>query len=80
MPLLNVEQAAERLGTSTRFIRRLIAERRIPFTKLGKHVRIDPADLDAFIAAGRVEANTFTTGDARLPSPRSIQDEIHRSR
>ena len=54
MPLLTVDQAAERLGTSPRFIRRLIAERRIAFAKLGKHVRIDSADLDAFVAAGRV--------------------------
>jgi len=55
MPLLNVDQAAERLGASPRFIRRLIAERRIAYSKLGKHVRIDSADLDAFVAAGRVE-------------------------
>jgi excisionase family DNA binding protein len=55
--LLSVEEAAERLGTSVRFLRRLIAERRIAYTKLGRHVRIDPADLEAFIAAGRVEAN-----------------------
>ena len=54
MPLLSVDQAADRLGTSPRFIRRLIAERRIAFAKLGKHVRIDSADLDAFVAAGRV--------------------------
>ena len=54
MPLLNVDQAAERLGTSPRFIRRLIAERRIAFAKIGKHVRIDSADLGAFVAAGRV--------------------------
>jgi len=54
MPLLTVDQAAERLGTSPRFIRRLVAERRIAFTKLGKHVRIGTADLDAFVAAGRV--------------------------
>ena len=53
--LLSVEQAAERLGTSERFVRRLIAERRIAYTKLGRHVRIDARDLDAFIAAGRVE-------------------------
>jgi excisionase family DNA binding protein len=75
MPLLNVEQAADRLGTSTRFIRRLIAERRIPFTKLGKHVRIDTADLDAFIAAGRVEANHWGTAGAWLPSPRSTSHQ-----
>jgi excisionase family DNA binding protein len=62
MPLLNVDQAAERLGTSPRFVRRLIAEHRIAYAKLGKHVRIDSADLDAFVAAGRVEPGV----DARL--------------
>lgn len=56
MSLLRVEEAAERLGTSPRFIRRLVAERRIAFTKIGRHVRIDTSDIDAFIAAGRVEA------------------------
>jgi excisionase family DNA binding protein len=55
--LLTVEEAAERLGTSVRFLRRLIAERRIAFVRVGRHVRIDPADLEVFIAAGRVEAN-----------------------
>ncbi len=54
--LLSVEQAAERLGTSERFVRRLIAERRIAYMKLGRHVRIATRDLDAFILAGRVEA------------------------
>lgn len=55
MSLLNVEEAAERLATTPRFVRRLIAERRITFVKLGRHVRIDTADLDAYVAAGRVE-------------------------
>ena len=54
--LLTVEQAAARLGTSVRFIRRLRSEDRIAFVKLGpKLLRIDSADLDAFIAAGRHE-------------------------
>jgi excisionase family DNA binding protein len=53
--LLTVDQAAERLGTSVRFVRRLIAERRIAYVKLGRHVRIGVGDLEAFIAAGRVE-------------------------
>jgi excisionase family DNA binding protein len=52
--LLPVEQAAERLGTSVRFVRRLVFERRIAFVKAGRHVRITTADLDTFIAAGRV--------------------------
>lgn len=54
--LLTIMEAAERLGTSPRFVRRLVAERRIPYTKIGKHVRIIDADVEAFIAAGRVEA------------------------
>jgi excisionase family DNA binding protein len=53
--LLTVEEAADRLGTSVRFVRRLVFERRIAYTKLGRHVRITTGDLDAFIQAGRVE-------------------------
>ena len=54
--LLTVDQAAERLGTSVRFIRRLRTEGRIPVVKLGKHIRIDSADLDSFVTASRQEA------------------------
>jgi excisionase family DNA binding protein len=57
--LLTVEEAAERLGTSARFIRRLIAERRIAYTKLGRHVRIAARDLDAYVASGRVEPHSL---------------------
>jgi excisionase family DNA binding protein len=59
--LLTVEQATERLGTSPRFVRRLVFERRIPYIKLGRHVRITGRDLDAFIAAGRVDVHEFPT-------------------
>jgi excisionase family DNA binding protein len=54
--LLTIEQAAERLGTSVRFVRRLVFERRIAYVKVGRHVRITARDLDAFITAGRVDA------------------------
>ena len=54
--LLTVEEAAERLGTSVRFVRRLIAERRISYVKLGRHVRISEHDLINFVATSRVEA------------------------
>ena len=53
--LLTVGQAAELLGTSERFPRRLIAERRIRFVRLGRHVRIPESALRAFIEAGSVE-------------------------
>jgi len=53
--MMTVDEAADRLGTSPRFIRRLVAERRIAFIKLGRHVRLSSTDIDAFIRAGRVE-------------------------
>ena len=56
--LLTVQAAAERLSTSPRFIRRLIAERRIEFVKVGRHVRISESALAEFIDAGRVEPLT----------------------
>jgi excisionase family DNA binding protein len=56
--LLTVEAAAERLSTSPRFIRRLIAERRIEFVKIGRHVRISESALADFIEAGKVSPLT----------------------
>jgi excisionase family DNA binding protein len=56
--LLTVRQVAELLGTTERFPRRLIAERRIEFVKVGRYVRIRESALLAFIEAGRVEALT----------------------
>jgi excisionase family DNA binding protein len=52
--LLTVEEAADRMNTKVRFIRRLIAERRIAYVKLGRHVRIAEADVAAFVEASRV--------------------------
>ena len=70
--LLSVEQAAERLGTSVRFVRRLIAERRIAYVKVGRHVRLDPTDMEAFIAASRVEIrpSSVTALPHRRPATR----------
>src|SRR5260370_33577270 len=54
--LLTIEQAASRLNMSARYVRRLIAERRIAFHRMGRAVRLKAADVDAFISDGRVEA------------------------
>ena len=51
---LTVQEAADHLNTSVRFVRRIIAERRIAFHRVGRHIRLDVVDLDAFVAAGRV--------------------------
>lgn len=57
-PYLTVSEAADYLHTSVRFVRRLVAERRIAFHKVGSHVRIAVADLEDFVQAGRVEPIT----------------------
>jgi len=56
--LFTVAEAAEALRTSERFPRRLIAERRIRFTHVGRHVRIPESALREFIEAGLVEPIT----------------------
>ncbi|MGH3611256.1 MAG: helix-turn-helix domain-containing protein [Pseudonocardia sp.] len=57
---LTVPEAAAFLNTSERFVRRLLAERRIAFHKVGSHVRIALADLEVFVQACRVEPITVT--------------------
>ena len=58
--LLTLEEAAEALGTKLRFTRRLVAERRIRFTHVGRYVRIPESALREFIKAGMVEPVTVT--------------------
>lgn len=53
--LLTVDEVAERLGTTVRFPRRLIAERRIVFVRVGRHVRIPERALDEYMAANTVQ-------------------------
>ena len=43
--LLTIEEAADRLGVTPRMIRRLTADRRLPFVKVGRLVRIRDADI-----------------------------------
>lgn len=56
--LLTVKEVAEHLGTwdtsGERFPRRLIAERRIAFVKVGHHVRIPETALADYVTANTV--------------------------
>ena len=65
--LVSIDQLAERLGTSVRHLRRLVAERRIPFVKLGGLVRFDIAEVETWVDASRRPA----TRDLNLPATRS---------
>ena len=53
--LLTCVEVADRLGTTERFPRRLVAERRIRFVRVGRHVRIPESAVDEMITAGTVE-------------------------
>ncbi|MUN38183.1 excisionase family DNA-binding protein [Actinomadura litoris] len=61
--LLTIAEAAEYLNTSARFPRRLVAERRIRFVRLGEagkrgHIRIPESALAEYVSAGLVEPMT----------------------
>jgi excisionase family DNA binding protein len=53
--LLDINGVAERCGVRVRFIRRLVADRRIPYIKLGHLLRFDPDEITAWLAGQRVE-------------------------
>jgi len=47
--LLTIEQLADHLGSTPRHVRRLVAERRVPYLKVGRFVRFDPAEIAAWL-------------------------------
>jgi excisionase family DNA binding protein len=56
--MMTIDEAADCMRMSKRYVRCLVAERRIPFHKLGRSVRLAESDIAAFLAAGRVEPVT----------------------
>lgn len=53
-PLMDLPTVAARLGVNHRHVRRLVAERRIPYIKWGHLLRFDPDEIDAWLAGNRV--------------------------
>lgn len=51
--LVDIIWVAERLGVGVRYVRRLVAERRIAFVKLGGYVRFEPPAVQRFIEKRR---------------------------
>jgi excisionase family DNA binding protein len=52
--LLTGEEVAERLKTTPRFVRRLVAERRITYVKVGRMVRFEPEAVAEYIERNKV--------------------------
>lgn len=53
-PLMDLPTTAARLGVNHRHIRRLVAERRIPYIKWGHLLRFDPDEIDRWLTQSRV--------------------------
>jgi excisionase family DNA binding protein len=47
--LLTIDQLAQRLGITVRHVRRLVAERRVPYYKVGRLVRFDRNEIDEWL-------------------------------
>jgi excisionase family DNA binding protein len=52
--LLTIDQLAERLGITVRHVRRLVAEKRLPYYKVGRLVRFDLAEITTWLGTRRV--------------------------
>jgi excisionase family DNA binding protein len=57
--LLSIDQLADRLGVTPRLVRRLVAEKRVPYFKVGKFVRFDPAEISEWLDRARVASWTI---------------------
>jgi excisionase family DNA binding protein len=60
--MLNVKQAAERLGLRESTVRAWIAHRRIGVVRLGRAVRILPEEVARLISEGTIPARTPRDG------------------
>jgi excisionase family DNA binding protein len=63
--LLDTSEIAGMLAVTERHVRRLVLERRIPFTKVGRFVRFDPRDIEQWVQAAKVPSNTALRHDVR---------------
>jgi excisionase family DNA binding protein len=68
MSLLTLPQAAEHLSLSLRSVQRLIQTGALPSIRLGRCIRIDPADLDAMLK----EVKTRVVTQEEKPACRSL--------
>lgn len=65
-PLLDLPAVARRLGVNDRHVRRLVAERRIPYLKWGRLLRFDPIEVESWLGRARREQPVgVTTGQHR---------------
>jgi len=50
---MDIETLAIHLGDSVRHVRRLVAEHRVPYLKVGHFIRFDPAEIVEWLDSSR---------------------------
>ena len=65
--LVSIDDIATHLGVKVRHVRRLVAERRIPFYKWGHRLRFDPTEVRAWLDGARVEPLGHGSREPRRP-------------
>ena len=55
--LIDIATLADLLGVNQRYVRRMVAERRVPMIKVGHLVRFDLADIREWVEAQRQSVN-----------------------
>jgi excisionase family DNA binding protein len=53
---MDIDTLALKFNSSARHVRRLVAERRIPYLKVGHFVRFDPQAINSWLQDQRVES------------------------
>jgi excisionase family DNA binding protein len=61
-PLLDIEEAAERLSISSHTVRAMVRQRKIAFVKLGARVLFRSQDLDDYILSHLVQPQGGSRG------------------
>jgi excisionase family DNA binding protein len=56
---LSTQDAARRLGITTRTLYRFIDQGELPGYRMGRVIRVKAADVDAFIEASRIQPGTL---------------------
>ncbi len=51
---MGIDQLAQRLGITVRHVRRLVADKRVPYYKVGRLVRFDPAEITQWLQTRRI--------------------------
>ena len=74
--LITMDELAERLGVSHRHVRRLVDERRLPFLRVGRFIRFNPAEVAEWLGSTRVPAALSPRAGISPPRPLQVEGPV----